>query len=97
MKPTLVPEVGAVAPTETVNESGVVPVLGVTANQLLVEKGVIVTLAGALEVSRIVCDGVVTPDCVLNVSSAGLAIRVLCRTGCVKTTQRQQKKNSNRR
>jgi hypothetical protein len=60
--------VGAVAPTETVKESGVVPLLGVITSQLFVEKGVMVTLAGALDVSRSVWDGVVMPDCVLNVS-----------------------------
>jgi hypothetical protein len=43
--------VGAAAPTETVKESGVVPLLGVTTSQLLVENGVTVTLAGVLEVS----------------------------------------------
>ena len=69
---------GAVAPTDTVSERGVVPLLGVTTSQLLVEKGVMVTLAGALDVSRSVWDGVVTPDCVLNVSCDGLAARVLC-------------------
>ena len=69
---------GALAPTETVKESGVVPLLGVTTSQLLVEKGVIVTLAGELDVSRTVWDGVVTPDCVLNVSCDGLAVRVFC-------------------
>jgi hypothetical protein len=70
--------VGAVAPIETVKESGVVPLLGVTTSQLLVENGVTVTLAGALDVSRSVWDAVVTPDCVLKVSCDGLAVRVFC-------------------
>ena len=69
---------GAAAPTETVKVSGVVPLLGVITSQLLVEKGVMVTLAGALDVSRSVWDGVATPDCVLNVSCDGLAVNVLC-------------------
>jgi hypothetical protein len=65
-------------PTETVNKTGVVPVLGATTSQLLAEKGVIVTLAGALDVSWTIWDRVVTPNCVLNVSCEGLAVRVLC-------------------
>jgi len=73
----LVPEVGALAPTETVIESGVVPLVGLTVSQLFADDGVTVTLTGALDVSRIVCDGVVTPDCVLNVSCGGFAANVL--------------------
>lgn len=67
MKAVLVPDVGAFEPTETVNESGVVPPFGVTVSQLLEETGDMTTLVGVADVSKIVCDGVVEPDCVLNV------------------------------
>ena len=82
IKATLVPDVGAFEPIETVNESGVVPLLGVTTSQLA-EAGVIeeaiVTLTGVLDVSRTGWEGVVTPDCVLNVSCVGLAVRPCAR------------------
>ena len=43
IKPTSKPEVGAVGPTETVTESGVVPLVGETDSQLLFDVVVIDT------------------------------------------------------
>jgi hypothetical protein len=47
--PTSVPDAGALAPTETVSKSGVVPLVGLTVNQLLLEKAFTVTLVGPFE------------------------------------------------
>lgn len=58
---------GASALSETVSVSGVVPLVGVTESQFVLENGVTVTLAGAPDVSTRVCEGVVTLDCVLKV------------------------------
>ena len=62
MKPTSVPDVGAPGPTETVNERGVVPLVGVTTSHLFVDVAEIVTLVGSLDdVSNKVCGVGVTP------------------------------------
>lgn len=70
------PEVGAVDASDTVNESGVVPLEGVTVSQLFADSAVTVTAVGAGDVSKTVCELVVTPDCVLKVSDGGFAVRV---------------------
>jgi hypothetical protein len=49
MNPTSVPEVGAPDPIDTDNVIGVTPLVGVTTNQLLVEKADTVMFAGPLE------------------------------------------------
>jgi hypothetical protein len=68
-KPTSVPDAGALAPIETVSRSGVVPLEGLTINQLLLEKGITVTLVGPFEEeSSKTCAVGVTPVCALNVS-----------------------------
>lgn len=71
------PDVGAVDASDTVNDSGVVPLVGVTVSQLFDDTAVAVTEVGAGEVSKTVCELVVTPDCVLKVSDAGFAVRAL--------------------
>jgi hypothetical protein len=78
MNPTSVPDVGAPAPTETLSESGVGPLVGVTTSQLLLEKAVTVMLVAPLEDETRTVWGVgVTPDCVLNVNCDGFALSVL--------------------
>lgn len=78
IKPALVPDVGAVEPMETIKDSGVIPLVGVTLSQLLAEVADTATLSGELEVSKMLCAVVVTPVCVLKVSCCGLALRVFC-------------------
>ena len=79
INPTSTPDAGALAPTDTVRRSGVEPDCGVTASQLVDERAVMETFAVPVVVeSRMVCAGVVTPVCVLNVSSCGVATTVFC-------------------
>lgn len=61
------------ATSDTLNESGVVPLVGVAISQLFVDTAVTVTAVGAGDVSKTV----VTLDCVLKVSDGGFAVRVL--------------------
>lgn len=75
MKPALVPDVGAPEPTETIKDSGVTPLAGVTLSQLLAELAVTTTVTGELDVTRMLCAVGVTPFCVLKVSCWGLALR----------------------
>ena len=49
MKATSVPDVGAPGPTETIKERGVVPLVGVTTSQLLLENVVTLTLTDPAE------------------------------------------------
>ena len=78
INPVSVPEVGALGPIETVNCTGVFPPDGVTTNQLFAEKAFTVTFTDVgVELTNTICDGVVTPVCVLNVSCDGLADSVV--------------------
>jgi hypothetical protein len=87
MNPTDVPEAGAPAPTDTLSESGVMPLEGVTWSQLLFDSVETVTVAAPLEeVSRTVWAVGVTPVWVLNVSCAGLAVSVVV---CARAVSKQ--------
>jgi hypothetical protein len=74
INPTDVPDVGALAPIETVRIAGVLLLEGVTTSQLLagtvVNENVAVPVAA---VSSMFCDCAVVPVCVLKVSCCGLA------------------------
>lgn len=76
-KATLLPDVGAFAPTDRVTFSGVVPLAGLTWSQVGVG-AVDTTIAVPVgtELIVITCEGGVTPGVVLKVTEGGLDVNV---------------------
>jgi hypothetical protein len=76
-KPLSVARVESAGLTLTVSWSGVVPLVGVTVSQLLLEKAEMVSgVAPTEEVMVTVCDVGVVPAVALNVSCGGVAVKV---------------------
>lgn len=76
MNPSSVDKLESAGFTDTVNCRGVVPLVGVTLNQLPVEDADTATLTDPLEdVTMMVC-GAIVPFCALKLNWGGLAVRV---------------------
>ena len=91
MNPTSVPDVGAVGPIDTDNVSGVTPLVGVTINQLLLEKADTVMFTAPLE--EVTCSACVGADAPLKRSCGGLAVSELF---CARAVSMQHTTASNR-
>ena len=77
IKPTSVPEVGTVEPTDTESVAGVTPLVGLTTSQLLLEKACTVKFTAPVEL--VICSGCAGANAPLKTSSGGYAVSVaLC-------------------
>lgn len=77
IKPTSVPEVGTVEPTDTESVAGVTPLVGLTTSQLLLEKACTVKFTAPVEF--VICSGCAGANAPLKTSCGGYAVSVaLC-------------------
>lgn len=77
IKPTSVPELGTVGPTDTESVVGVTPLVGLTMSQLLLEKACAVKFRAPVEL--VICSGCAGANAPLKTSWGGYAVSVeLC-------------------
>ena len=77
IKPTSVPEVGTVEPTDTESVAGVTPLVGLTMSQFLLEKACTVKFRAPVEF--VICSGCAGANAPLKTSCGGYAVNeALC-------------------